>query len=123
MNPANANPSSRWLAVVLLALAALYSAWFWPDAHRWPALGLFALPPLAMGIRLLRGDAPRLRFWAGVFALGWFSHGVMVAWSRPEERGFALAEVALALAVVFAANLPGLRARFGRRGDVGGEHR
>jgi hypothetical protein len=71
MNPANANPSSRWLAVVLLALAALYSAWFWPDAHRWPALGLFALPPLAMGIRLLRGDArgcgsgPACSRWAG----------------------------------------------------------
>lgn len=120
MNPGHATPTHRWLAVVLLALAALYAAWFWPDADRWAALALFALPPLAMGIRLLRGDAPRLRFWAGVFALAWFSHGVMVAWSRPGERGFALAGVALALAVVFAANLPGLRARFGRRGDRGG---
>jgi uncharacterized membrane protein len=110
----------RWLAGALLALAALYGAWFWPGADRWAALALFALPPLAMAARLLRGDAPRLRFWAGVLALAWFSHGVMVAWSRPGERGFALAAVALALAVVFAANLPGLRARFGRRGPGAG---
>jgi uncharacterized membrane protein len=123
MNPVDANPSSRWLAAALFALAALYSAWFWSDADRWPALAVFALPPLAMGAWLLRGDAPKLRFWAGVFALAWFSHGVMVAWSRPDERGFALAAVALALAVVFAANLPGLRARFGRHGDGAGAGR
>jgi hypothetical protein len=54
----------RWLAGALLALAALYGAWFWPGADRWAALALFALPPLAMAARLLRGDAPRLRFWA-----------------------------------------------------------
>ena len=46
-------------------------------------------------------------FWAGVAALAWFSHGVMVAWSRAGERGYALAEVALALVIVFAASLPG----------------
>lgn len=118
-----ATAANRWLAGALLALAALYAAWFWPGADRWPALALFALPPLAMGAWLLRGDAPRLRFWAGVFALAWFSHGVMVAWSRPAERGFALTGVALALAVVFAANQPGLRARFGKSGDGAGEGR
>jgi uncharacterized membrane protein len=47
-----------------------------------------------------------------VLALLWFSHGVMVAWSRPPERALALAEVVLALAVVLAASVPGLRARF-----------
>jgi uncharacterized membrane protein len=120
MNTPSAPAAHRWLAVALLALAALYAAWFRTDADRWVALALFALPPLAMGAWLLRGDAPRLRFWAGVFALAWFSHGVMVAWSRPDERGYALAAVVLALAVVFAANLPGLRARFGRRGDDSG---
>jgi hypothetical protein len=39
----------------------------------------------------------------------------MVAWTRPAELGFALAEVALSLAIVLAASVPGLRARFGRR--------
>lgn len=123
MSTRRASAVNRWLSGALLALAALYAAWFWPDADRWAALVLFALPPLAMGAWLLRGDAPRLRFWAGVFALAWFSHGVMVAWSRPDERAFALVGVALALAVVFAANLPGLRARFARRRDGTGEGR
>jgi hypothetical protein len=39
----------------------------------------------------------------------------MVAWTRPPERGYALAEVALAVAIVLIASVPGLRARFGKR--------
>jgi hypothetical protein len=39
----------------------------------------------------------------------------MVAWTRAPERGLALAAVALAVAIVLAASLPGLRARFGAR--------
>ena len=54
-------------------------------------------------------------FWASVLALGWFSHGVMSAWSHPETRWLALIEIALALLVIFSASLPGLRARFGKR--------
>jgi uncharacterized membrane protein len=50
-----------------------------------------------------------------VLALLWFSHGVMVAWTRPPERGYALAEVALAVAIVLIASVPGLRARFAKR--------
>ena len=69
---------------------------------------------LALAAGVLRGVRVA-SFWAGVLALAWFSHGVMVAWSRPPERGFALAEIALALVIVFAASLPGLRARFGRK--------
>ena len=75
---------------------------------------MFALPPLALAAATLRGWRTA-SFWAGVLALGWFSHGVMVAWSRGGERGYALAEVALALVIVFAASLPGLRARFARK--------
>jgi uncharacterized membrane protein len=121
MSARPAPAAKPWLACVLLVLAALYAAWFWTGTDRWAALALFALPPLVMGAWLLRADAPRLRFWAGVFALAWFSHGVMVAWSRPDERGFALAAVALSLAVVFTANAQGLRARFGRHRDGTGE--
>ena len=56
----------------------------------------------------------------GLFGLAalflfWFSHGVMVAWSRPLEAGLATIEIVLALVVIFAASLPGLRARFGGR--------
>jgi hypothetical protein len=35
--------------------------------------------------------------------------------TRPPERGYALAEVALAVAIVLIASVPGLRARFAKR--------
>jgi uncharacterized membrane protein len=102
------------LLAALVALAALYLAWFGGQQDV-AAIVVFGLPPMLFALgtwfRL-----PRAPFWAAVFALAWFSHGVMAAWSRPGERGYALGEVALALVIVFAASLPGLRARFaGRR--------
>jgi len=111
-------PARRLLRVALLGLVLLYSLWFGgalPAATpRWVALGVFALPPLLLALALPRHGA-RAGFWAGVLALLWFSHGVMVAWTRAPERWPALAEVALALVVVFAASIPGLRARFAKR--------
>jgi uncharacterized membrane protein len=106
-------PTSRWvLRLALLALVLLYSTWYVLDSQ-WVALGVFALPPLLLALALPRGGR-RAAFWAGLLALAWFSHGVMVAWSRPSERWFALLETALALVIVFAASAPGLRARFSR---------
>ncbi|MEN1958609.1 DUF2069 domain-containing protein [Luteimonas sp. MJ204] len=103
------------LSALLLALAALFAAWFADDARYLQALAVFTLPPLLLGIGVLarRRTAP---FWAGVLALGWFCHGVMLAWERPVDRAWALGEVLLALGIVFAANWPGLRARFGGPG-------
>lgn len=101
------------LCGTLLALSALYAAWFHDDRQRAAALLVFALPPLLLALDAWRGA--RARFWAGVLALAWFSHGVMSAWSHPQTRPFALAEIALALAVIGAASWPGLRARFGSR--------
>jgi uncharacterized membrane protein len=103
----------RILRLALLALVVLYGAWF-GAASQWAALAVFALPPLLLALALPRHGA-HAGFWAGVLALLWFSHGVMVAWTRAPERWPALAEIALALAVVFAASIPGLRARFARR--------
>ena len=104
-------PRSRIaLAAALFALAALFAAWFGADRHLAAALLVFVLPPLLAAVAVLRGGA-KAAFWAGVLGLLWFSHGVMVAWSRPAERWPALAEVALAVAVVFASSWPGLRAR------------
>jgi uncharacterized membrane protein len=102
------------LVGALLALAALYALWFHADDDRIAALLVFALPPslLAIGVLARRNTA---RFWAGVFALCWFSHGVMTAWAQAEHRALALVEIALALLVVFASNAPGLRARFGSK--------
>lgn len=106
--------ASQVLLVALLALTALYAWWFGAQPDPWVALVVFALPPAWLAAGVLR----RWRtagYWAGVLALAWFCHGVMVAWTRPPERALALIEVVLALVVVFAANMPGLRARFGKK--------
>ena len=103
--------TTRLLLAGLFGLVALYAFWFARDP--WPALLVFAAPPLLLALGAWRGGH-RAGFWSGVLALLWFSHGVMVAWSRPPERQLALIEVVLALVVVFAASLPGLRARFSR---------
>ena len=104
----------RVLFIALLLLALLYASWFAHDAHAVIALLVFALPPilLAFAVMARRRTAG---FWSGVFALAWFSHAVMVAWTRPPERTFAWWALALSLAVVFAASVPGLRARFARK--------
>lgn len=102
------------LTLSLAGLAVLFLAWFRTDDNRLAAFVVFALPPLllAIGVQLRRNTA---RFWAGVLALLWFSHGVMTAWADTDVRLFALIEVVLALAVVFSANAAGLRAKFGRK--------
>ena len=106
--------SARVLVGALLALGALHVAWFAGTPHPWVALGVFALPPWLLAAARWSGRT-RAAFWSGVLALAWFSHGVMVAWTRPPERAFALAEVALAVAIVVASSWPGLRARSRRR--------
>ena len=102
------------LAGALLGLAALYAVWFRNDVHRTEALLFFVLPPLLLGAGVLL-RRPTARFWSGVLALLWFSHGVMLAWAHANERAYALIEIALALAVVFYSNAPGLRAKFGKK--------
>ncbi len=102
------------LSLALLALAAVFALWFRDDRNAAAALLFFALPPLllAVGVWTQRGSA---RFWSGVIALGWFSHGVMIAWADAAQRGHALAEIALALCIVFVSSASGLRAKFGKR--------
>ena len=102
------------LVGALLALSVLYALWFHADKDRIAALLIFSLPPLLLAIGALARRATA-RFWAGVFALCWFSHGVMSAWAHPETRSYALIEIVLALIVVFSSNAPGLRAKFGRK--------
>ena len=102
--------SKRLLALALLALAVLFGLWYVRGAHAWAAAVMLVLPPLLLAIAAWRGW-PRAGFVSGVFALLWFSHGVMLAWSEPAQRWMALLEVALALAIIYAACLPGARAR------------
>lgn len=114
-------PSQRVLVLLLLVLAAVFAVWFARDPRPLQAAAVFSLPPLLLagGVAFGRRAAT---FWSGVFALGWFCHGVMLAWSRADGRAFALAEVALALGIVFASSWPGLQARFGGRGRGGAKH-
>ena len=102
--------SKRLLAIALLALAVLFGLWAARGAHLLASLLVLVLPPLLLALAAWRGW-PRAGFVAGVFALLWFSHGVMLAWSEPAQRWMALVEVALALAIIYAACLPGARAR------------
>ena len=105
--------SKRLLMSALLALAGLFCLWYVRGPHAPAALVVLVLPPLLLAVAAWRGWA-RAGFVGGVFALFWFSHGVMVAWSEPSQRAFALAEVLLALAVVYASSIDGMRARFGK---------
>ena len=104
----------RPLALALFALTALYVAWFWQDRHAVAAMLIFAMPPLLLGAVAWRGWS-RAGLSAGLVALLWFSHGVMVAWTRPQDRAFAVAEILLSLVIIYVASMPGLRARFRKR--------
>lgn len=106
--------AARYLALALLAIAALFAAWFARDAHALAGLLVFVAPPLLLAVASWRGWH-RAGFTAAVLALLWFSHGVMLLWSEPALRGWAAAETLLALAVIHAACLPGIRARRERR--------
>ncbi|RZA19920.1 MAG: DUF2069 domain-containing protein [Lysobacteraceae bacterium] len=107
------NPQRR-LSLCLLAIAALYALWFARDKHALAAMLVFVLPALLLAVAAWRGW-PRAGFFAGVFALLWFSHGVMTAWAQPDQRMVALVEIALALAIVYASSIEGIRARFGKK--------
>ena len=106
--------SRRLLIAALSALAALFAVWFRSDKHLLASLLVFVAPPLLLALASLRGGR-RAPLWAGILALFWFCHGVMAAWSRPAEAGYAWAEIVLSLLVIAAANGPALRAKFGGR--------
>ncbi|MDR1076730.1 MAG: DUF2069 domain-containing protein [Xanthomonadaceae bacterium] len=103
--------SRKWLSVALIALSMLYVVWFHDDKHALAALLVFALPPLALLLLVWRRPL-RAGFWAGVFALFWFCHGIMVAMVYREARWLAGVEIALALVIIALANWPGLKALF-----------
>lgn len=116
MNAATARPlANRVLLLALVLLAAVFAAWFGGRPQpSWVALAVFALPPAWLALGVWRRNS-RSAFWSAVLALGWFSHGVMVAWTRAPERTYAWVELVLAVVIVFAASLPGLRARFAKK--------
>jgi len=108
------NSAARVLVAALAALAVLFTVWFAPAPQPWVALLVFALPPALLALGRWRGRRTA-GYWSSVLALFWFSHGIMVAYSRPGERWLALAEVALALVIIAAASGPGMRARLAEK--------
>ncbi len=106
--------AKRVLIASLCALVLLYAFWFGRPPQEWVALAVFGLPPALCALAVWR-RAHTGGLWSAVLALAWFSHGVLIAWIRPEERVLAWIELTLAVVVVFAASLPGLRARFSRK--------
>ena len=98
----------------LLALSLSYAGWMHKDPDAVAALLVFAGPPLLLAALAAR----RWRhagYSASVLALGWFSHGVMSAWSNRDTAALAALEIVLALIIVLLVSLPGLQARFARR--------
>lgn len=106
-------PSRKGVFFALLALVANAVAWFAPRGE-WITLAVFAVPAMLFAIGVAR-ERPRAAFWSGVGALLWFSHGVMVAYTRRPELAYALVEASLSVVVVISASVPGLRSRFAKR--------
>ena len=102
------------LAGLLQLLAVLYAVWFYGDRQYTLALLVFALPPvlLMIGVMARRRTAA---FLAGVFALFWFSHVVMVAWADPVKAPFAWGGIVLSIAIVIATSWPAFAKRFGNK--------
>lgn len=111
MSVSSPRASRMVLVLALAALALDYVIWLHADKHLAAVLLVFVLPPLLMLAGVAMGNA-KAAFWAGVFGLFWFSHGVMVAWSRPAEAAFAWIALVLALVIVISSSWPGLAGRF-----------
>jgi uncharacterized membrane protein len=97
----------RWRQAALVAASGqvlLQLAWY-----LWLAPPTLFPPAFVVGLAVLPGLVPLLLawvnferglLWAGFAALGYFSHGVMEAWTTPAVRGLALAETVLAVVLV-----------------------
>lgn len=88
------------LAALPLLLVAWYGWWFPPRALPVALVLAVALAPVGLA---LAACAFELRFGlliGGIFALFYFSHGVMEAWASPAERWPALLLAALSAAQI-----------------------
>ena len=99
----------------LLALLALQLLWHGLLPPPRSAMGWSALVVATLPLLLVLPGAWRARplplFWANLLCLAYFSHGVSEAWTQPAMRPLALLETVLAVAVVCAYAVLGLRSR------------
>lgn len=99
-----------WAALTLLQL--IWHAVIAPPANGQIGLALLlTLPPLLLPLLALRHGARRALLWVGIFSLGYFVHGVVVAWAVPSMRMLALIEVGICVVLIFTL---GWIARSGR---------
>jgi uncharacterized membrane protein len=96
----------------LLAWQFVWHAWWLPPTHvpRWLPLVVFTVPLLPPAIGLLR-RRPAALFWGAAISLLHLCHAISEGWANPDARGLALVEGALALLLIGALGLDGLRRR------------
>ncbi len=93
----------QWLALGgylgTFALLVLWYAWLSPSTHFPISLVLIALcTPLLFPLRGMLHGRPYTYGWSLFLALGYFTHGVVEAFSTPADRWFGLLEVVLTIA-------------------------
>lgn len=90
-----------WAALIALQFA-WYLAWAPPSGGNAALALLLTVPLLLLPLLALRRSAERALLWVGILALGFFSHGVVAAWTAPAARVPALLECALCVVVISA---------------------
>ncbi len=106
---------------LLTVLALLALQWNWPGriqpgpGHSGAVVAAILSSPLALLAWGLWRNWRSAKFWSGVAALFYFSHGVAEAWAIPAAQMAGLGEALLAVVLVLASSWDGLRARFGSR--------
>lgn len=101
-----------WAALLILQL--VWHAWLLPPANGQIGLALaLTLPPLLLPMLALGRGIKRSLLWVGIVSLGYFCHGVVVAWSVPSMRLAASVEIVLCVALI------GTLAWIARRGKRG----
>ena len=103
---------SRLTALSLFGIALAYWHGMRPDMG---AVLAFAIPALLLSVMVALRRPAAANLIAGVFALGWFSHGIMVAFVESDHRVWALIVALLSLVVVLAVSWVGLKVRKAKR--------
>jgi uncharacterized membrane protein len=100
----------------LLALQWLWHAWLAPQTLASPVMmaAAFSLPILPAAVLFAFGQR-HAAYWGALAALLYFTHGVMLVWASPEERGLAAAQTLLSVALVLSSSWEGIRARMLKR--------
>ena len=88
-----------WAGLVILQL--VWHAWLAPPANGQIGLALaLTLPPLLLPLLALRRGRKRALLWIGIISLGYFCHGVVVAWAIPSMRLPAWIEIILCVLLI-----------------------